>query len=278
MIIDGRALAEQIKESIKKKAAHLSVRPGFAAVLIGQDAASHLYVDLKGRVAEELGFAFRKVYFPSSVERHEIISALEELSNDSSIHGIIVQLPLPATFAYDEIVSHIDPRKDIDCLHPLNLSNLFLGKSSMVPPTPHAVLRLIQTVERKISGLHIAVVGDGFFARQIAAHLSNNEAIVTLTQSTAEDLKDILLKADVIVSAIGKQGCITKDMVSANAILIDVGITKVKEKVMGDFDFESLEKYVRALTPVPGGVGPVTVALLMENVLEAAQHNIDATG
>lgn len=272
MIIDGKKIAMELKEDIRKRASRLKVCPGFGVVIVGDDPASLIYVERKCVMAQELGFYFKKIHLPSTASQKKVIAALDALSADVKIHGIILQVPLPPHIALDEVSHHIDQQKDIDCFHPDNLARLFLNKQTTVPPTPEAVLRLIQSTRARLDALDVVVIGDGFFSRQITAHCLNQGAVVTLVHSKAKNLSRLTLGADVVITAVGKPNFLTGSMVKHGAVVIDVGITKKGKSVVGDCDFESVFKKARAITPVPGGVGPLTVAVLMENVLSAAMN------
>lgn len=273
MIIDGKKIAEELIQSVKARASRVRIQPGFAAVLVGDDTASVLYVERKGEMAHELGFYFKKVQFPTSSLQKKVTTVLDTLSADPKIHGIILQVPLPPHIALDEVAHHIAHEKDIDCFHPDNLSKLFLNKPTVCPPTPEAVLRLIQSTGQDLKASDVVVIGDGFFARQISAHCLNQGAVVTLVHSKAVRLAKLSREADVVITAVGSAGYLTGSMIKKGAVVIDVGITKRGKKVVGDVDFASVSRKARAVTPVPGGVGPLTVAVLMENVLKAARGN-----
>jgi methylenetetrahydrofolate dehydrogenase (NADP+)/methenyltetrahydrofolate cyclohydrolase len=271
MIIDGKKIAEELKRSLKIRASRIRRRPGFAAVLVGDDPASMLYVRRKGQMAQELGFYFMKVHLPATATQKRVIVSLDALAGDTRVHGVLLQVPLPAHIALDEVAHHIAPEKDIDCFHPDNLAKLFLNKPlPFSPPTPEAVTRLIRSTGQELKQSDIVVVGDGFFARQISAHCLNQGAVVTLVHSKARRLAALTRAADVVITAVGQSGYLTGSMVKKGAVVIDVGITKKGRHVVGDVDFASASKKARAVTPVPGGVGPMTVAVLMENVLKAA--------
>lgn len=272
MIINGKEIADQLKVDLKRAAKRLRVRPGFGAVLIGNDPASVLYVQRKGQMAQELGFLFRCVRLPENVSQRRIVATLDALSADRAVHGILLQVPLPAHVALDEVAHHIAPEKDIDCFHPDNLSKLFLNKPlPFAPPTPEAVLRLIASTGQELSQSDVVVIGDGFFARQISAHCLNRGAVVTLVHSRAKRLASLARAADVLITAVGRENFLAGTMVKKGAVVIDVGITKKGTKVVGDVHFPSVSKKARAVTPVPGGVGPLTVAVLIENVLKASK-------
>ncbi|MBI4253054.1 bifunctional 5,10-methylenetetrahydrofolate dehydrogenase/5,10-methenyltetrahydrofolate cyclohydrolase [Candidatus Uhrbacteria bacterium] len=273
MVIDGKKIADTLKYDIKRRAKKIKARPGFAAVLVGEDPASVLYVGRKGQMANELGFYFKKVQLPKNASQKKVIAALDALSKDKNIHGIILQVPLPPHIALDEVAHHIAPEKDIDCFHPDNLAKLFLNKPlPFPPPTPEAVLRLIRSTGQSLETSDVVVIGDGFFARQISAHCLNQGAVVTLVHSRAARLMQLSREADVVITAVGRAGYLAGTMVKKGAVVVDVGITKNGKKVVGDVDFASVSRKARAITPVPGGVGPLTVAVLMENVLRAAKN------
>ncbi len=272
MIIDGKKIAAELKEDIRNRVSRLKVRPGFGVVLVGNDPASLVYVERKCVMARDLGFYFKKVHLPANATQKKVIAALDALSLDATIHGIILQVPLPSHIAFDEVAHHIAVEKDIDCFHPDNLAKLFLNKPlPFSPPTPEAVLRLIGSTEQHLAQSDVVVIGDGFFARQISAHCLNKGAVVTLVHSKASRLSSLANAADVIITAVGKPNFLTGSMIKKGAVVIDVGITKSGKRVVGDADFLSVSKKARAVTPVPGGVGPLTVAVLMENVLNAAK-------
>lgn len=271
MIIDGKKIAEKIKEQIKKDVAGLGVRPGIGIVLVGNDPASHIYVNLKCKVAAELGFSVEKICLPEDVSQVSVIVSIKKLNAKKSIHGIIVQIPLPKHIVLAEVAAVIDPKKDIDCFHPTNLAALFSGAPKIIPPTAEAVMVAISSVEKSITGKHVVIVGSGFFGRQAAAHCINNGATVTITNAKTKNLANITGQANILITAVGRPGCITADMVKEEAIIIDVGITKRGKRVFGDVAYDEVSKKVRAITPVPGGVGPLTVVLLMQNVLTAVK-------
>lgn len=274
MIIDGKVLAEKIIKKIEQRAKRLKTKPGLAALLVGDNPASTLYVERKGELAKRLGFHFERIHLPLSTPQKQVTAVLDRLSVDKNISGIIVQLPLPTQCAFDEVSHHIALEKDIDCFHPDNLSKLFLGKLlPFPPPTPEAVARLIQSSGVPLPSQYATIVGSGFFSRQIAAHLGNLGSIVTLISSNEKALSKYTLMADIIVTAVGKPEFLKGVMVKKGAVVIDVGITKKGSRVVGDVDFKSVSKKASALTPVPGGVGPMTLALLMENVLQAAMKH-----
>ena len=278
MIIDGKKIAEELKRSLEVRGSRIRSRPGFAAVLVGDDPASMLYVERKGQMAQELGFYFKRVHLSASASQKRVIAVLDAVSHDPAIHGILLQVPLPRHIALDEVAHHIAPDKDIDCFHPDNLAKLFLNKPlPFAPPTPEAVLRLIASTGQELGRSDVVVIGDGFFARQISAHCLNRGAVVTLVHSKAARLAQLSRAADVVITAVGKESFLKGTMVKKGAVVIDVGITKKGKRIIGDVHFPSVSRKARAVTPVPGGVGPLTVAVLMENVLEASKQSLTRT-
>lgn len=275
ILLDGKKIADELQSSLKEEAALLlkkGIQPGLGIVLIGDNPASVMYVSLKEKMAEELGFYFRKEELSSTCAREDFARVIESLNHDPRINGILVQIPLPSQFSIEDVGALLDPRKDVDCFHSKNLEALFAGNTLIAPPTAESVTRLIESSGRALQGASLIMVGSGFFGRQIAAHCKNKGAAVTLANSKTENLSSAIKTADVVVVAIGKPRFITGEMVKPGAVVIDVGINRVGQEVVGDVDFDSVQLIASALTPVPGGVGPLTVALLMENVVKAARQ------
>jgi len=275
-ILNGKKLAASIERKLKKETAVFvqknGMKPGLGILLVGNDPASELYVSLKKRKAQELGFFCEVVILKKETSQEEVIKALQALQTKESIHGVIIQLPLPKHLSSDEIVQHLDPRKDIDCLHPYNLARLFCGKKlQYTPPTAESVIRLIQLSKKKIRNAIVVIVARGFFGRQIAALCLQYGAIVTQIDMQAPGLSSTVKTADIVISVVGRARCITGAMIKKGAVVIDVGTCKEDGCISGDVDFKTVSKKASALTPVPGGVGPLTVALLMKNVLRAAR-------
>ncbi len=268
MIIDGIKKAQQLTAQLKKSTDMLlkkGVVPGFGILLVGDDPASHLYVAMKVRLAKELGFYCVNVTLSRDAIEEDVVRQLEALQRNPRIHGVIIQIPLPGHLSLDAICAHLDKEKDIDCLHPDNLKALSLKtQPRYLPPTAESVLYLIHATKTSLLRKKVVVVGRGFFAQQIAALCAMKGARVLA--------KTLLYKADIIVSVVGKPGSITGDSIKKGAIVIDVGTTKVGSKTIGDVDLTTVEPKARAVSPVPGGVGPVTVVMLMKNVLIAAKR------
>lgn len=274
MILDGNTLAQRLIADLREDATEASqrgVRPGFGVVLVGNDPASHLYVSMKMRLARSLGFASKRVLLQQSATESEVIAKLRDLQSDPHIHGVIIQIPLPTHLDASRICMAIDPAKDIDCLHPDNLKKLTTHRKPFFwPPTAESVVYLIRSVKMPLIGKRVAVVGRGFFARQIGALLKAKKTHVLFVTSATPKKRAILQAADIIVSAVGKPGIITGEDIKKGVVVIDVGVAKSGSKTVGDVDMKSVLPKARAVSPVPGGVGPVTVVMLMRNVLKAA--------
>lgn len=270
MIIDGKAFATTIKDEIRAQLARHSgkkITPGLGIVLVGTDDASVVYVGIKEKVAKGLGFHTQIERLPASTKEVDVKKVIEKMNKDKKIHGILVQIPLPKKMDYQDVLNAIESEKDIDCLSHASLGSLLKGETLIPPPTAEAVRLLIEHAGVTIRCADITVVGAGFFGRQIAFHLLNHGASVSVVQDMTKDISSYTKKADVVVSVVGKAGLITASMIKKNAVVIDVGVSLVAGKMAGDVDEKSVSHKARAYTPVPGGVGPVTVACVMKNVM-----------
>ncbi|MFC1668437.1 bifunctional methylenetetrahydrofolate dehydrogenase/methenyltetrahydrofolate cyclohydrolase FolD [Chlamydiota bacterium] len=285
-IIDGKKIASEIRLEIKKEVDELkktsSVTPGLAVPLIGDNPASHVYVRMKKKACEELGIYSQVYNVPKTSSQKEVLSLVKKLNNDTKIHGILVQLPLPDHIAEDTIIEAIDPKKDVDGFHPINVGNMLIGKECFLPCTPWGVQQLLVRSGIELEGAHCVIVGrSNIVGKPLAAILIQKSkqanATVTICHSRTKNLADFTREADILIAAIGRPLFITEDMVSSHAIVIDVGVNRVSAdnekgyRLVGDVDFENVSKKVKAITPVPGGVGPMTIAMLMKNTLTAAQ-------
>ncbi len=271
MIIDGKAIAAQIKDDIAKTLSNKKWRggvPGLGIVVVGNNDASAVYVGIKEKVARDLGFYIHVEKLAASVSEKELCKTIVKMDIDQKIHGVLLQLPLPKKLSYQFITNIIVPEKDVDCMTERGLGALLKGESHFAPPTAEAVLQCIESTGMKVKGADIAVVGAGFFGRQIAMHLLNNGASVSVLHEDTKLVDAYTKHMDVVVSAVGKAGIITGSMIKKGSVVIDVGISVVDGKVKGDVDEKTVSKKAGFYTPVPGGVGPVTVACVMRNVLE----------
>lgn len=269
-ILDGKALAQTIRTKIKDRVTALEHKPGLAILLVGEDPASHIYVNLKQKACEEVGIRFEKYLYASNVSEEELILKIQELNNDSDVHGILVQIPLPNQNA-NHVIAAIDPIKDVDGFHPRNLEALREGKPALAPAVALGILKLIdKALEGKNrAGLHTTIVSSDFFADPLQILLREQQISSEVIRPNDSSFKQKTSEADILIVALGKPNLIDASMIKPGAILIDVGTTKIHGKLVGDIDRTSVESIASALSPVPGGVGPMTVAMLLLNVLNA---------
>ena len=273
MIIDGKKTAEKLREDLKKKIIDLKSTfnsvPGLTVILIGDDPASKIYVKNKEKFSKEVGMNSEVIRYPKNVEESVILDKIMELNKDKKISGILVQLPLPKHISKKKVIETILPTKDVDGFHPVNVGNLSSGYDSSIPCTPLGCFLLLKKVEKNLSGKHAVIIGrSNLNGKPMAQLLLKENCTVTITHSKTKDLKEECLKADIIVAAVGKPKLVKGDWVKKNAIVIDVGINKTESGIVGDVDFDEVSKVARAITPVPGGVGPMTIACLLNNTVE----------
>ena len=272
MIIDGKKEAEIIRNEIKKEISDLKKKsgkaPSLTVILIGDFAPSLIYVKNKEKSAREVGINSEIIRYPKNVSEKDILEKIEELNKNDEISGILVQLPLPSQISKEKIINAINPSKDVDGFNPINVGNLSSGYDSIVPCTPLGCLLLIKKIEPNLAGKHAVIIGrSNLNGKPMAQLLLKENCTVTIVHSKTNDLQNECLKADILVAAVGVPNLIKKDWVKKNAIVIDVGINKVGEKIVGDVNFDELKDNVKAITPVPGGVGPMTIACLLKNTL-----------
>ncbi len=272
MIIDGKKQAEIIRDEIKKEISDLKKKsgktPSLTVILIGDFAPSLIYVKNKEKSAREVGINSEVIRYPKNVSEKDILEKIEELNKNDEISGILVQLPLPSQISKEKIINAINPSKDVDGFNPVNVGNLSSGYDSIVPCTPLGCLLLIKKIESNLAGKHAVIIGrSNLNGKPMAQLLLKENCTVTIVHSKTNDLQNECLKADILVAAVGVPNLIKKDWVKKNAIVIDVGINKVGEKIVGDVNFDELKGNVKAITPVPGGVGPMTIACLLKNTL-----------
>ena len=273
MIIDGKKEAAILREEIKNEIANLKKKtnkvPGLTVILIGEFVPSQIYVRNKEKNSKEVGINSNVLKYPSDVSEEEILNKIEELNKDKNISGILVQLPLPDQISKEKIINAIDPLKDVDGFNPVNVGNLASGYRAIVPCTPLGCLLLIKKVEKNLSGKHAVIIGrSNLNGKPMAQLLLKENCTVTIVHSKTKNLKNECLKADILVAAVGVPNLVKKDWVKSDAVVIDVGINKVDNKIIGDVNFEEIKDKVRAITPVPGGVGPMTIACLLSNTLK----------
>jgi methylenetetrahydrofolate dehydrogenase (NADP+)/methenyltetrahydrofolate cyclohydrolase len=273
MIIDGKKEAANLREEIKKEILEIKKKinknPSLTVILIGDFAPSQIYVKNKEKNSTEVGITSNVIKYPKEVSEKEILDKINELNNDKNISGILVQLPLPEQISKEKIINAIDPKKDVDGFNPINVGNLASGYKSIVPCTPLGCLLLIKKVEKNLSGKHAVIIGrSNLNGKPMAQLLLKENCTVTVVHSKTNNLQEECLKADILVAAVGVPNLVKKDWVKRSAIVIDVGINKVGDKIVGDVNFEEIKDNIKAITPVPGGVGPMTIACLLKNTLE----------
>lgn len=268
-IINGKVLAKTIKDEIKQKVAKMDEKPALAAILVGQDAASHLYVKLKEKACKYTGITFHKYLIDEDCPKQEILNVIEFLNTDRETDGILVQLPLPIKEWEDEIISAIDPKKDVDGFHQDTIKALLDGKPTIIPGLAQGIIELIESTKEPLEHKKCSIVcNNKIFSQPIEYLLKNKIQKINTYSPTTSNLDKLLLKSDIIIVAVGKPNFITKNMIKPGCIIIDVGINKDGNKVQGDVDFDNIDELEGYITPVPGGVGPMTVAMLLRNVME----------
>ncbi|MCI6057367.1 bifunctional methylenetetrahydrofolate dehydrogenase/methenyltetrahydrofolate cyclohydrolase FolD [Anaerotignum sp.] len=274
--IDGKAISDQIKEEAALEAQELQrqgITPCLAVVLVGNDPASMVYVNNKKKACEKVGILSRSYELPEDTEEKDLLALVEQLNMDNSVHGVLVQLPLPPQIDEEKVILAVDPKKDVDCFHPLNVGLLHTGQKGFLPCTPAGVLELIERSGHTIEGKRCVVIGRSHnVGKPTAMLLLQKNGTVTICHSKTKDLKGICKEADILVSAVGKLHTVTKDMVKEGAVVIDVGMNRNENgKLCGDVDFDEVCEVAGAVSPVPGGVGLMTVAMLMKNCITAAK-------
>lgn len=292
-ILDGKVVSRAVKDEIKEKTGRLrkdhNKIPHLAAILIGNDGASETYVVSKVKSCEEVGFKSTLIRFDETCSQQKLNEAIEMLNNDPGVDGILIQLPLPEQISEEEVINLIDPSKDVDGFHPTNIGRMVQGFPSYIPATPYGILLMLQHYNIDTTGKHAVVIGrSNIVGRPMSILLSQNalhgNCTVTLCHSRTKNLKQICLQADIIIAALGRPLFLTADMVSNNTIVIDVGITRIADPskrsgyaIKGDVDFENVKEKCSFISPVPGGVGLMTIAALLKNTLNACTRKIDFT-
>ena len=274
VLLDGKKVAAQIRAAVAEKAAELKARgvtPGLAVILVGDDAASKVYVGQKEKACGEAGFKSDLLNLPGTTTQEELLSVIGRLNADLSVHGLLGQLPLPSRIDPDAVIAAIDPGKDVDGFHPVNVGHLVAGVPCMVPCTPLGIIRMLESYGIPLAGKHAVIVGRSSIVGKPMAHLLlAKDCTVTVCHSRTVDLPGFTRQADILVAAVGRPKMITADMVKPGAIVVDVGINRLETGLVGDVDFEAVREVAGWITPVPGGVGPLTIAMLLENTISAA--------
>jgi methylenetetrahydrofolate dehydrogenase (NADP+)/methenyltetrahydrofolate cyclohydrolase len=284
VIIDGKKFAQELRNEIKKEIESIkktrNTTPGLTVILVGNHTPSEIYVRNKELSAKEVGITSEVIRFESSITQEKLIEVIHGLNKDKKVHGILVQLPLPPHINGSKIIEEIDPKKDVDGFHPVNVGNLSSGKDSLVPCTPLGSYLLIKNVQKNLTGLEALIIGrSNLNGKPMAQLLLKEDCTVTIGHSKTKNLKELCQKADIVVAAVGRANLVKGDWVKEGAIVIDVGINREEDKtkkkgykIVGDVEFDSVVKKARAITPVPGGVGPMTIACLLNNTLKAFKN------
>ena len=276
-IIDGKELAKKIRNDLKievEKIKQEGINPKFAVILVGDDKASKIYVKNKTKACIELGIEFEEILLEENIQMQELLNIIENLNNREDIHGILLQSPISSHLDINEAFRTIKPEKDVDGFNPVNVGKLSLNQDCFVSCTPFGIIKMLENYNIEIEGKRAVVVGrSNIVGKPVSMCLSNKNATVTVCHSKTKDLKEITKTADILVVALGKPKFITQDMVKENAVVIDVGINRTEDGIVGDVDFENVKEKTSYITPVPGGVGPMTIAMLMNNVIKAAKSS-----
>jgi len=282
-ILSGKEVSQRIKNELKEKTAELKktgIFPGLAVIIVGDDPASRVYVNNKKKACEDIGIYSVEYALPQETKEEELLTLIDELNEKESISGILVQLPLPKHISEQKVIEKISPNKDVDAFHPINVGKIMTGNYDFLPCTPAGVMELIKESGIEISGKECVAVGrSNIVGKPMAMLLLHQNGTVTICHSRTKNLKEKTKNADILVVAVGRANFITGDMIKEGAIVIDVGINRQEDKkLVGDVEFETAEKVAGAITPVPGGVGPMTIAMLMKNTLKAAEINRKVEG
>lgn len=275
IIIDGKLVAQEVKAKVSKKVKELQengITPGLAVIIIGNNQASRIYVNNKKKACAEVSIYSKEYALPDTTSQKELIELISKLNNDDSINGILVQLPLPNHINEKAVIEAIDPLKDVDAFHEINVGKIMIGEYDLLPCTPAGIIELLNSQNIEIEGKHCVVVGrSNIVGKPMAMLLLHRNGTVTICHSKTKNLKEICKNADILIAAVGKAKFITSDMVKKGAVVIDVGMNKDENsKLCGDVDFDNVKKIASYITPVPGGVGPMTIAMLMKNTVTAA--------
>ena len=277
-ILDGKKLSQKIREEVKRDVEKLKsdkgLVPGLAVLLVGDDPASHTYVNMKSKACKEVGVYSIIHEMPSSITQEEVLSIIDKINHNEFIDGVLVQLPLPEHVDTSKVIEAIDVNKDVDGFHPFNVGHLVTNKDGFVPCTPLGVMNLLAEYNIDVKGMNAVVVGaSDIVGKPMASLLLNAGATVDICHIHTKDLKEHTLKADIVLVGVGKPDLITEDMVKDDVIIVDIGTTKVGDKIVGDVNFQGVSKKSTFITPVPGGVGPMTIATLLENTVKACKKN-----
>ena len=276
IIIDGKELAKNIREGLKEEVKELKnadINPKLAVIMVGDDKASKVYVKNKSKACDDVGIEYEEHLLPAKTKMNELLDLIDKLNNDETVHGILVQSPLPDGLDANEAFKAISPKKDVDGFNPINVGKLSLNQDCFVSCTPYGIIKMLENYNIPIEGSHAVIIGrSNIVGKPLAKCLLNKNSTVTVCHSKTKNLKEMTKQADILIAAIGKAKFITADMVKEGAAVIDVGINRTENGLVGDTDFEAIKEKASYITPVPGGVGPMTIAMLMNNVIKAAKQ------
>ena len=277
VIIDGKELAKKIRMDLKEEVTELKnkgINPKLAVIMVGDDKASKVYVKNKSKACEEIGIEYEEFLMDSNITMNELLDLIDELNNRKDIHGILLQSPIPKNLDIYQAFNKIDYRKDVDGFHPINVGKLSIGEDCFISCTPYGVIKMLEAYDIDIEGKNVVIIGrSNIVGKPLIQCMLKKNGTVTVCHSKTENIKEITENADILVAALGKAKFITEDMVKDGAVIIDVGINRTEEgKLVGDVDFENVKEKASFITPVPGGVGPMTIAMLMTNVVKAAKE------
>lgn len=275
-LIDGKMLSAKIRAELSKennKLKEKNINAKLAVILVGDDSASKVYVRNKSKACQEVGVEFEEILLDDKTTMEKLLSIIEELNNRKDVHGILLQSPIPKGLNIQEAFNKIKPEKDVDGFNPINTGKLMTGQDSFIPCTPYGIIKMLENYNIEIEGKNAVVIGrSNIVGKPLAQCLLNRNATVTVCHSKTKNIQEITKKADILISAVGKQNMVTEEMVQDGAVVIDVGMNRNEDgKLVGDVDFENVSKKASYITPVPGGVGPMTIAMLMNNVIKACK-------
>ncbi len=276
-IIDGKNLAQKIRKNLKievDELKNIGIKPKLAVIMVGDDKASKVYVKNKSRACEEIGIDYEEFLMDENIKMNELLDLIEELNNRKDIHGILLQSPIPKHLDINQAFNKIDYRKDVDGFNPVNVGKLSIGEDCFISCTPYGVMKMLEEYNIDVQGKNVVIIGrSNIVGKPLIQCMLKKNGTVTICHSKTENIKQITSNADILIAALGKAKFVTQDMVKDGAVIIDVGINRNEEgKLVGDVDFENVEKKTSFITPVPGGVGPMTIAMLMTNVVKAAKN------
>lgn len=272
-LINGKEVSQFVKEKIRDEAVALGLKPGLAVILVGDDPASHVYVNNKKKACELCGFYSESYELCASTPQSELLELIDKLNANDKIHGILVQMPLPKHIDENAVIERIDPKKDVDAFNPVNVGKIMTGDFDFLPCTPAGVMELLKYYNVDVAGKSCVVIGrSNIVGKPMAMLMLHANATVTICHSRTTDIKNTVKNADIVVAAVGRKHFVTEDMVKEGAVVVDVGINRGEDgKLYGDVDFDNVSKKASFITPVPGGVGPMTIAMLMQNTLTSAK-------